>query len=209
MPSPQAILEGLHAIANRWQMLAVAWHVAFGAALVALAAGWRPNRRLAGALPAVPLASVSALAWTESNPFNGMVFALLAVGVASVAARMPPGRVVLAGPWLVVAGGILTAFGWVYPHFLDAQPLAAYLYAAPLGLIPCPTLSALVGVALVVDGLGSRGWSLTLASAGAAYGMIGWLRLGVTIDIVLFAGAVTLAAAVMLRREHAAVEQGQ
>jgi len=202
MPGPEAILEGLHAISNRWQMLAVAWHAAFGAALAALAAGWRPDRRLAAALPAVPLASVSAIAWTEANPFNGTVFAVLAVAVAGIAARMSPGRVALARPWLGVAGGILATFGWVYPHFLDAQPPAAYLYAAPLGLIPCPTLSALVGVALVTDGLGSRGWSLTLASAGVAYGMIGWLRLGVTIDIVLLAGAVTLATTVMLGRRQ-------
>ena len=204
MPSSQVILDGLRAIANTGQGLAVMWHVAFGAGLAALVLGWRPAKRLAGALFAIPLASVSALAWLAGNPFNGTVFAILAVGLAGQAVRLPHGRVAVAVPWLVAAGGLLTAFGWTYPHFLEAQSLATYLYAAPLGLIPCPTLSALVGLALMIDGLGSRWWSMTLAVGGAAYGLFGWLGLGVTTDVVLLAGAVALGIVVMFRREPGA-----
>jgi hypothetical protein len=204
MPSSQVILDGLRAIANTGQGLAVMWHVAFGAGLAALVLGWRPAKRLAGALFATPPASVSALAWLAGNPFNGTVFAILAVGLAGQGVRLPHGRVAVAVPWLVAAGGFLTAFGWIYPHFLEAQSLATYLYAAPLGLVPCPTLSALVGVALVIDGLGARWWSMTLAIGGAAYGLIGWLRLGVTIDVILLAGAVALGIVAAFRREPAA-----
>ena len=82
------------------------------------------------------------------------------------------------------------------------------LYAAPLGLIPCPTLSALVGVALVVNGLGSRAWSLILSGSGVLYGVIGWFRLGVTIDGVLLVGAITLALAAVFHLGRASLESG-
>jgi hypothetical protein len=87
----------------------------------------------------------------------------------------------------------LVAFGWIYPHFLETGTWTAYLYAAPLGLIPCPTLSAVAGAAIILDGLGSRGWPMTLAVGGAFYGLFGWLRFGVTIDLALLARAALLA----------------
>jgi len=127
MPSSQIILEGLRTTANHWVWLAVVWHVAFGAALAAVALGWRPDRRLAGGLCAIPLASVSVLAWMAGNPFNGTVFAILAAGLVVQAMRLRGGRVELAMPWGLAAGGILAAFGWTYPHFLEGRSWAAYL----------------------------------------------------------------------------------
>jgi hypothetical protein len=58
--------------------------------------------------------------------------------------------------------------------------------AAPLGLSPCPTLSAVIGLTLMLDLVWSRAWSWMLAAFGAAYGLIGALRLGVAIDVLLF-----------------------
>jgi hypothetical protein len=192
MPTSQQILDGLAAIANSRRALAVLWHVAFGVGISAFLLGWRPRRQLAGVLLALPLVSVSALAWLTGNPFNGTVFLLLAAALAWQAIRLPQARVGTGGTWLLAAGTLLTAFGWIYPHFLETDTWTTYLYAAPLGLVPCPTLSALVGMAMIFDGLGSRGWPMTLASVGAIYGLIGWLRLGVTIDLVLLAGAAVL-----------------
>lgn len=189
MPTSQQILDGLSAITNNWRILAVAWHVVFGAVLIAFVLGWRPTKRRAGTLSALPLASVSALAWLAGNPFNGTVFAILAAVLAGQAVRLPGTRVRLATPWLIAAGGLMVAFGWAYPHFLRAASWATYLYAAPLGLIPCPTLSALIGVSMMLDGLESRSWPATLAAGGVVYGLIGWLRLGVAIDVVLFTAA--------------------
>jgi hypothetical protein len=97
-------------------------------------------------------------------------------------------------PWTAASGAALVAFAWVYPHFLDG-PAIVYLVAAPLGVIPCPTLIAITGLALLGDGLGSRAWSLVLAGAGLFYGVIGVLWLGVTIDVVLVAGSLLLVAA--------------
>lgn len=34
----------------------------------------------------------------------------------------------------------MLAIGWIYPHFLDG-PAVDYLHAAPVGLVPCPTLA--------------------------------------------------------------------
>lgn len=202
MPSAQGILDGLTAIANDWKILAIAWHVVLAVGLAAFVLGQRPAKAAAGIALVLPLVSVSALAWSAGNPFNGAVFALLAGALAALAARMR-GAIRVGPPWLVAAGFTLLAFGWVYPHFLQAGSWAAYLVAAPLGLVPCPTLSALIGGSLIVDGLESRGWSLTLAAAGVVYGLIGWLRLGVTIDVALLAGAVALGAATMLRGRQA------
>jgi hypothetical protein len=197
MPSPHEILAGLEAIANGWRPLAIVWHLALAAGLIALGLGWRPGRRLAGVLIAGPLASVSGLAWLTGNPFNGTVFAVIAAALVAVALRLPRDAVRIGTPRLLIPGIGLTAFGWAYPHFLQTNSWITYLYAAPLGLVPCPTLCAATGLALVLRGLGSRGWSLILAASGLLYGLVGWLRLGVAIDAVLLVGAVTLAAAVL------------
>jgi hypothetical protein len=192
MPSSQEILDGLSAIANGWRALAIVWHIALAAMLIALVAGWRPAKPLAGALLAVPLVSVSFMAWFSGNPFNGTVFAIIAIALGGVALGLQHRSVQISGPGLFIPGVLLSAFGWAYPHFLHADSWATYLYAAPLGLIPCPTLSAVIGVALTVRGLGSRGYSLVLGLSGVLYGLIGWLRLGVAVDIVLLLGATAL-----------------
>jgi hypothetical protein len=206
MPSAQEILDGLAAIANDWRTLAIVWHLAFGAGLIALALGWRPGRRFAGTLLAIPLASVSLLAWLSGNPFNGTTFAVTALALTGVGLRLPRDPIQIGAPWLVTSGACLAAFGWVYPHFLPTAAWVTHLYAAPLGLIPCPTLSAVVGIALVFRGLGSRSWSLILAASGVVYGLIGWFRLGVRIDAALLMGGSLLAILAVFRmgQGHAA-----
>ncbi|UYG09175.1 hypothetical protein [Halomonas sp. M4R1S46] len=92
MPTPYQILEGLQAIANRWTLLAIAWHAYF-ALLLAL---WPARRHTAGLL-ILPLPSVGVLAWREANPINGSVFLVGAVALAACAWRLPrepvrPGR---------------------------------------------------------------------------------------------------------------------
>jgi hypothetical protein len=96
-------------------------------------------------------------------------------------------------PWQIVSGTMMIAFGLVYPHFVNATSILDYLYRPPTGLLPCPTLSLLIGVGLAVNGLDARGWSLLLSVAGLLYGVIGAFRLGVQIDIVLLIGSLLLA----------------
>jgi hypothetical protein len=192
MPSPESILESLAATANSAVTLAVMWHVLLLAVIVALLAGWRPSQRFAAASLAAPLASVSALAFRHGNPFNGVVFALLALALLALALRLNPRPVRRGGLATTVMGAFMIAFAWVYPHFLGQHPPAMYLIAAPMGLIPCPTLALVMGLTLLAGGFGSKMWSLMLAGAGLFYSLFGVARLGVTIDVALAAGALAL-----------------
>jgi hypothetical protein len=135
---------------------------------------------------------VSALAWASGNPFNGATFAALAVFMIGITTRFSKEPVKVASPLVLLLGAFLVAFGWTYPHFLTADHWTAYTYAAPLGLLPCPTLSAVIGLTLVLGMLRSKLWSITLAAAGFAYGAIGVFTLGVTLDYGLLAGATLL-----------------
>jgi len=189
MQSPEEILFGLRAIANDWRLLAVLWHGYFLVLVLTLVSGIRPTSRMVGFLLALPMASVSILAWVHGNPFNGTSFALTAVVLFAIAARWSGQHVKVAPVWLAAPGVLLVVFGWIYPHFVDNALPVEYLYAAPTGLIPCPTLSVVIGFTLMLSGLGSRSWCLVLAAVGLFYGVFGAARLGVMIDVVLIFGA--------------------
>lgn len=192
MPGEEVILRELAGITNAWVPLAMLWHGYFAAIAGAIAFGVRPSRRLAAMLLAVPLASVGVLAWLAGNPFNGTVFALVTAILLSIAIRFPPVPIQLASRSWIAVGALLFAFGWAYPHFLEADSAFTWLYAAPLGLIPCPTLSMLTGLTFILGGFDSLRWILTLGLAGLFYGLFGALHLGVTMDLALAAGALVL-----------------
>lgn len=194
MPTAEQILNGLTIIARDWPRLAIAWHVYFGVMLAALAAGWRPQRRDLGLYLVLPLISVSMLAWFNGNPFTGTAIAAAGFALLVIAAFLGRERVAFGPWWLIVPGAALVAFGWVYPEHIHAEGYLDYLYRAPTGLLPCPTLAVLCGISLMLGGLESRAWRYVLALAGAFYGLVGALYLGVTMDWALVAGAVLLAA---------------
>jgi hypothetical protein len=197
MPSPDAIVTGLTALANEWRPLAIAWHIFLATPILILMAGWQLRARLLGRLLVAPLASVGILAWLTGNPFNGTVFVLLAVVLSRATTRFPNTEVRLGSPAWVVAGAAFIVFGWAYPHFLRTDSWTPYLYAAPFGLLPCPTLSVVIGMTLAFQNLRSRDWSTTLAIAGVAYGTIGVFALGVVLDSVLLFASAMLAAVVL------------
>lgn len=191
MPTPEEILAGLSAIANDRRLLAIFWHGYFAALILGLFAGLRLNGRLFGILLAMPMLSVSVLAWIHGNPFNGFSFALTGIVLIAIAEHIQKEHLSIAPMRLTIPGALLILFGWVYPHFLQDTGPVAYLYSAPTGLVPCPTLSIIIGFTLVLRGLGSRAWCLVLSAAGLFYGAFGAGRLGVTIDWILFIGALT------------------
>lgn len=192
MPTSEQILNGLSPIANQWQLLAMAWRIYFAVLVGGLALGFRLSKRIGAILLAVPLLSVSVLAWLSSNPFDGFLFALASMALLVIALHLPQEPLEIAPPWLTAAGILLFLFGCLYPHFLESALFLSYYYAAPVGLIPCPTLSIITGLSLVVGGLESRPWSAVLGSMGLFYGLFGALRLGVAIDLILLLGALLL-----------------
>jgi hypothetical protein len=186
------ILDSLAVIANDWRWLAIAWHALFIAALIAT--WWRrPITRTVATLMIAPAISVSALAWWSDNPFTGTLFAGLALLMAIVARRFQSSLMVAGPSPDAAAGVVLATFGLVYPHFLRAESWVEYVYAAPFGLVPCPTLLVLVGVSLLAGSFGSRRWAATIAGTSLVYGVIGVAVLGVWLDAVLIAGAIVLA----------------
>lgn len=193
MPTADQILEGLREIANTWKVISMLWHVYFGAFVVVLAIGVRPSSRLAGLLLGLPFLSVSAFAWLTPNPFNGAVFAVVGIVLLLVAAKLPHDRVQITSKWSLIPGVLLFALGWIYPQLLDTASYVPYLYSAPTGTIPCPTLIIVIGAALILDGLGSRTLCSILGVAGLLYGVMGVTYLHVAVD-----GALILAAAMIL-----------
>lgn len=199
MPSADLILASLGRVANEAFFAAIVWHAVVAALLLAYAFGVRPSPRAAALTASVPLVSVSAFAFAFGNPFNGAVFAVLAAALAALGWRGPTSTSTPAS-WARALGACMIVFAWVYPHFLVGRSPVAYLWGSPMGLIPCPTLSLVIGLALAGIVPARRAWSLTLAGAGVFYALFGVLRLGVTLDVPLFIGAVVLAATAMLDR---------
>jgi len=193
MPSSAEILEGLQVIANTERSVAIFWHGLLIATLLALALGFRPRQHHARIALAAPLASVSVFAWTYGNPFNGAVFAAASAVLAVLGAREASEQRVAGGSRVaVVVGGAMIGFGWVYPQFGATERWWALLCEAPFGLIPCPTLSVVIGIALLAGGLGSLAWSVALSMLALFYGLFGAWRLGVGIDLALCAASLVL-----------------
>ena len=196
MPTPNEIVAGLAAIANQAIAVAILWHALLAIALVAAVLGRRPSRRTTAIAIALLPASVAIVALVYGNPVNGIVLAATACALAVLGARTPPGPAT-AG-WTRWLGYALLAYGWLYPHFV-VGPAIAYLVAAPVGVLPCPSLAVAIGLALS-SGSGDRAWRWTLGAVAFAFALFGALRLGVLLDLGLLVGAAALCASTLQKR---------
>ncbi len=201
MPSAQDILNVLATISAGATPLAIAWHVVLGLAIIAIIIGWRPARKIGALLLLIPFISVLVVSFFYDSRFSFAVFFVFAIVLAVLALRMKPDCVYHPPSWGVIFGWLMIFFAWIYPHFGTGSSWLFYLYGSPLGLVPCPTLSMVVGFALLADGFRSRGWTWVLIVLGLFYGLYGAIRLGVWIDIFLLLGTLMLVAeAVTLKR---------
>jgi hypothetical protein len=192
MPSSGEILDGLGQAAHGWMWLAIVWHGVVGLALALVLSGRAvPDRRAAAVALALPLVSVSAVAWMSANPFNGTIFGVAALLVFLLGTRLA-GPVTRGPRWALAVSAGSIAFGLGYPHFLPDRPGYTYLFAAPTGIIPCPTLALVLGLALLGDGLRSRAVSITLGALGVFYALFGMFLLNVLLDGGLLVSAVAL-----------------
>lgn len=203
MPSPGEIVRLLDVMTNELAWLAIAWHVVILVGAVAVITGWRPSSRTGTFLLVVPALSVSAAAVAYANPFNGISFGLLAV-VLTIFGATHRSRPFEAGPgWAIVLGVALVLYGWCYPAFIGV-PWYRALYAAPAGVVPCPTLAVTSGVALVAGGFGSRAIPALLTPWTVFYAVFGIFRLGVVLDAGLLVASVGLVALLVHNvRSHA------
>ncbi len=205
MPTPAQILSDLGTIANSWKWLAIVWHVYVAVLVLLLVFRVRPTRRLMGTLVCLPLFSASAMAWLGGVPFNGLVLGVIAIVLLVTALRFR-GVSLHGGPVAVtprrawIPGAVMIAFGWVYPHFLEGCSFGTYLYAAPVGLVPCPTLSVIVGFSLILGAFRSCAWTFVAGLTGLFYGIFGAVRLGVPLDWVLAVGSVVMIVLCLPRR---------
>ena len=150
MPSAQELVESLTTIANEWRTTATAWHVFLVVLVLSLYLGWRPSARLLAPMLIAPLLSVSIVAGLSGNGFNSGVFAVLALILGALAFTQPARPVSVGPPRTVAAGAALVVFGATYPHFVNVDTWATYAYAAPFGIIPCPTLALVIGMSLML-----------------------------------------------------------
>lgn len=192
MPTREEIIAGLTTIANQYSNIAIVWHIIIVIIIAALFAGWKPGNMLMIILLSSLLMSVSSFAGTGDNFFNAAIFALLVI--VSIYAALKSGNGIIRGDrsWPDIAGLLLIIFGLIYPEFLHTNSPIEFAYAAPTGLIPCPTLCVLTGFALLYKGFGSVTWSMTIVASGIFYGLFGVFYLGVYLDWFLVAGSLIL-----------------
>ena len=213
MPSSREILEGLARIAQEWTFVAVLWHILLAAFLLPIVKGiWRPSARTAALAASAPLASAAAFAGVSGNAFNAAVLGAGTLTLAAITLRRGHAGLHFGGASARWAGAGMLLFGWLYPHFLGVKPFWYYFFAAPIGLVPCPSLSIAIGLGLYFQAFGSRAWGVIAGLLGLAYGIVGVVRLGVMLDVALVAGAALLFARSVLphRTQHgvAGFEEG-
>jgi hypothetical protein len=148
MPTADDILDALTLIANEGKSVALTWHVLLFVALATIANGWRPEERTAGALAVLPMVSAAVAAVVFRNPFNVALLALVTLALLVMAVRGERQRVARGPGWMKAVGLATIAYAWVYPHFLTNESPAMYLLAAPVGLLPCPSIAAAIGFVL-------------------------------------------------------------
>lgn len=192
MPSPEEILGGLARIANNYSIVAILWHLLFLVFIVLLMMGKRPPKKHTAIFLTLPFISVGVLALMSGNPFNAIVFFALSLILILYSLRLPHEKIEINLNFPGVMGIIMIAFGWVYPHFVESTTPLVYLYASPMGLIPCPTLSLAIGFALLFKGYNSRRMTLVLTIMGLYYGLTGLFNLKVYLDAGLVTGSIVL-----------------
>jgi hypothetical protein len=192
MPDASEILAGLAEIANRAIVVAVVWHVLIAGAAVALGRGWRPQADVAATLLASLPASVAMLAIAQENWFTGVAFSAIAIALLFLSTQLGWAPVRAGAPLNKRIGIALVVFGYLYPHFLESVSPLVYLVAAPVGVVPCPTLAVVIGFTLLEAQRFTRSWVLVVSAAGLFYGAVGVLRLGVWLDVPLVLGALVL-----------------
>jgi len=192
MPKTEDIINGLQSIVNNYTTFAIIWHAVFYFLLAGLLARFQPSNKIFGILLCLPLISVAVFAWLSGNPFNGILFSVITILIFIFGIKASNQPIQISQFPFMAIGILMIVFGLVYPHFINADSFLKYLYASPAGLIPCPTLSILIGFLLLYNGFSSQSITITFIAFGLFYGIFGVLKLAVYLDVFLILGSITL-----------------
>jgi hypothetical protein len=204
MPTPEEITRVLAIMASELAWLAIAWHVVIAGALAAILRGWRPSSRIASILMTAPIMSVALASIAYGNVFNALSFGLLAFVLAVLAGGLTQRQIERGPTWSLFVGGAVMAFGLGYPHFVEGSWVRV-IAAAPVGVVPCPTLAFVAGAVIVAGGFASRAIPLLLVIWVGFYSWFGVRQLGVTLDLGL--GVALLGLVAVFVRNDATVHQ--
>lgn len=181
-----AMLQYLEMVANQDMTLNLVMHLIVLTALLALflVKNASARRMVFEASIWVLLVSVTIRGIGYGNPFHAVTFGLLGI-VAFVHLilnqdEVKPGdnRLQTAVSFLFILCGL-----W-YPEFVNKEGAAMLLFS-PVGVIPSPTLLAVLGLnTLVYRGSGRLQYGFTILM-GLVYGIIGTFILKVHLDIML------------------------
>ena len=202
MPSADEILQSLGYLARNHQRISILWHVAvYSLLLFLLLAKRKPSNRFIGCFLALLLLSVSFFAWHVENPFTGMFFLIAGCFSFFLSVRAESKEISPNPSFLMrAAGSVILFFGIIYPHFLGPH-LFVYLYAAPIGIIPCATLLVVTGFSLLFLLRQSLKCMWTLLIADLFYGLFGVFRLQVYIDVILLFASCALFVQLILQQK--------
>jgi hypothetical protein len=192
MIKSEDIVNGLQSIVNDYSTFAILWHGIFYIIIAALMAKWVPSNKIFSLMLSLPILSVAIFAWIAGNPFNGTIFSLATILLVVFGFRVSSQPIDYSQLPFIIVGILMIVFGLVYPHFINSDSVVRYLYATPAGLIPCPTLSIIIGFLLLYNGFNSPPFTLILIVLGLFYGTFGVFKLAVHLDLFLLFGSITL-----------------
>jgi hypothetical protein len=202
MPSADEILSALAMLSNKYTVVAILWHAIFVFLLLfSLFEKQKKPNQSASYILCLPLFSVSALAWLTGNLFNGMLFLLAAILLVALSIKERNAEVLVNSKWLKIIGVFVFLSGFFYPHFLY-EGSWNYLYAAPIGIVPCPTLLTVTGFVLMFDIKQSKYWFVVLILLDVFYGLFGVFKLEIFLDLLLIAATIALAVRARLTRKQ-------
>lgn len=192
MIQPNRLLESLFYIATRYQEFAIFWHLVIYLLLFFIIKQRRLPVVSLSLMIALLFFSVSAFAWQVKNPFNLAAFIMLGVSLIAASISLKRGSITFSSLQFSTITGIVSLLaGLFYPHFFGSDWIK-YLYAAPVGLIPCPTLLVAGGIVLIFM-RNVPAWRLIILLVFEMfYGTVGAFVLGVGMDYFLYITAAGL-----------------
>ena len=182
----ETILGFLLDASNRSLFLNGLMHVLVLAAVISLfvISNFKAKRLIFDLTLLVLFSTVAAMSLLVGNPFNFATFAILSFTAAIEVVR---GKNQVETPGSGFSTYLASAFiliGFVYPEFVKTSPWLLP-FVSPVGIVPCPTLLAAMGMLNLVRPRVSRLQYVVTTLTGIIYAVIGVFFLKVNLDIAL------------------------